>query len=154
MLGPTKIYLAVQPAPSSQQQQQQSQQQQQQQQQPQQSQGSATPSTPTTPASKPAVVPASPAPAALPNSQAETAAAAAEASQSATPATPEKPKVVVQQVSRASVSEDEAAPKTAVANGQQPAKTSKEGSQPAANKFILTPDYIQQSNYIPLPYGH
>ncbi|XP_034937972.1 nucleosome-remodeling factor subunit NURF301 isoform X2 [Chelonus insularis] len=60
-----------------------------------------------------------------------------------TPVQPDKPKVVVQQVSRTSVSEDEPQ-RTSIANGQQPAQTSKDAS-PGQNKFIVTPDYIQQT---------
>ena len=84
------------------------------------------------------------------NTQTEIAASTAETTQSVTPATPEKPKVVVQQVSRASISEDEPAQKTALANGQQSAQTSNEPAQvttQSPNKFILTPDYIQQSKF-------
>lgn len=63
----------------------------------------------------------------------------------ATPTSPEKPKVVVQQVGQPSVPSEEESQKTTVANGQQPLQTLKEGSDSSGNKFILTPDYIQQS---------
>lgn len=105
VLGPTKIYLAVQPAP-------------------------ATP-TPTTPVVTPTIAPATAA-------VKPTTPIATTIKIEKTSPEPEKPKVVVQQVSRTSISEDEP-PKT-LANGQQPPPGSKE-----ANKFILTPDYIQQT---------
>ncbi|XP_043274049.1 nucleosome-remodeling factor subunit NURF301 isoform X2 [Venturia canescens] len=131
VLGPTKIYLAVQPAPGTPA-------------TPVVSQVSTTPSTPSTPVTKPAVVPSSPATA--PSIKIEPETVTAEASQTAVPATPEKPKVVVQQVSRASIPENESSQKTPLPNGQQPAQGSKDVTQTtSANKFILTPDYIQQT---------
>ena len=61
-----------------------------------------------------------------------------------TPVSPEKPKVVVQQVGRSAETEEE--PQRAnMANGQQPPQTPKDQNQSASNKFIITPDYIQQS---------
>lgn len=62
-----------------------------------------------------------------------------------TSSSPEKPKVVVQQVAQPSVTTEEESQKTNVANGQQPLQSLKEGNDSSANKFILTPDYIQQS---------
>ena len=69
-----------------------------------------------------------------------------ETPQTTTPKSTEKPKVVVQQVGRvANVTEDDTQ-KANIANGQQPSSQSvKEGSDSSSNKFILTPDYIQQS---------
>lgn len=59
--------------------------------------------------------------------------------------TPEKPKVVVQQVGRTGNMTDE--DKLQLANGQQPKATQKDANQ-SANKFIITPDYIQQSKML------
>lgn len=64
---------------------------------------------------------------------------------STTPTSAEKPKVVVQQVAQPSVTSEEEPQKTNVANGQQPLQSLKEGNDSSANKFILTPDYIQQT---------
>lgn len=55
----------------------------------------------------------------------------------------DKPKVVVQQVSKIHVSENEYQ-RTTTMNGEQLARTSNESNEPI-NKFILTPDYIQQT---------
>ncbi|KAK0170901.1 hypothetical protein PV328_008686 [Microctonus aethiopoides] len=55
----------------------------------------------------------------------------------------DKPKVVVQQVSKIHVSENELQ-RTTTMNGEQLARTSNELNEPI-NKFILTPDYIQQT---------
>lgn len=58
----------------------------------------------------------------------------------------DKPKVVVQQVGRVTNATEDDAQKANIANGQQPSSQSlKEGSDSSPNKFILTPDYIQQS---------
>lgn len=60
------------------------------------------------------------------------------------PVSPEKPKVVVQQVGRSAETEEE--PQRAnMANGQQPQQPTRDQNQSASNKFIITPDYIQQS---------
>lgn len=61
-----------------------------------------------------------------------------------TSSSPEKPKVVVQQVAQPSANTDDESQKSNVANGQQPLQSLKEGDT-STNKFILTPDYIQQS---------
>ncbi|XP_033322004.1 nucleosome-remodeling factor subunit NURF301 E(bx) isoform X1 [Megalopta genalis] len=127
VLGPTKIYLAVQPAPNSQQALQSS-------------QSSTTVNTPATPAGKTQTA-----------QQPVVSPTAATESQTGTesipelPATTEKPKVVVQQVGQPNVPSEEESQKTNVANGQQPLQTLKEGSDSSGNKFILTPDYIQQT---------
>lgn len=66
--------------------------------------------------------------------------------QAVTPKSTDKPKVVVQQVGRVANTTEDDAQKANVANGQQPSSQSlKEGSDSSSNKFILTPDYIQQS---------
>ncbi|XP_012142204.1 nucleosome-remodeling factor subunit NURF301 E(bx) isoform X2 [Megachile rotundata] len=132
VLGPTKIYLAVQPAPNSQQ-------------AVQSSQNSTTANTPATPAAKPQITQqpvVSPPAAAEPQTGTESIP---ELPSTATPSSPEKPKVVVQQVAQPSVPSEEEPQKTNVANGQQPLQSLKEGSDSSANKFILTPDYIQQT---------
>lgn len=56
-------------------------------------------------------------------------------------------KVVVQQVNRdLSTSETtEETQRTNVVNGQQPTQSTSEQNQ--SNKFVLTPDYIQQSKF-------
>ncbi|XP_026669711.1 nucleosome-remodeling factor subunit NURF301 isoform X4 [Ceratina calcarata] len=128
VLGPTKIYLAVQPAPNSQ----------------QSVQSSTTANTPATPAAKPQTTQqpvVSPAAATEPQSGTETIPELP----STTSNSPEKPKVVVQQVGQPNVVSEEESQKTNVANGQQPLQSLKEGSDSSANKFILTPDYIQQT---------
>ncbi|GAB1859808.1 Nucleosome-remodeling factor subunit NURF301 [Camponotus japonicus] len=131
VLGPTKIYLAVQPVqPSNNQQQQQ-----------QTSQVSSTASTPmaSTPKQQPIV---SPPPATEPQGAIETIP---EFPQAVTPKS-DKPKVVVQQVGRVTNATEDDAQKANIANGQQPSSQSlKEGSDSSPNKFILTPDYIQQT---------
>ncbi|XP_015431575.1 PREDICTED: nucleosome-remodeling factor subunit NURF301 [Dufourea novaeangliae] len=133
VLGPTKIYLAVQPAPNSQQ-------------AIQSSQSSATANTPaTTPASKPQAAQqsvVSPSAATEPQTGTESIP---ELPATTTTTSPEKPKVVVQQVGQPSVPSEEESQKTSVANGQQPLQTLKEGNDSSGNKFILTPDYIQQT---------
>lgn len=57
----------------------------------------------------------------------------------------DKPKVVVQQIGRASNSSQDEMQKANIVNGQQPSQSLKEGNDSSSNKFILTPDYIQQS---------
>ncbi|CAK9823195.1 Nucleosome-remodeling factor subunit NURF301 [Anthophora retusa] len=132
VLGPTKIYLAVQPAPNSQQ-------------SIQSSQSSTTANTPATPAPKlqttqqPVV---SPPAATEPQTGTESIP---ELPSTATSSSPEKPKVVVQQVAQPNVTTEEESQKTNVANGQQPLQSLKDGNDSSANKFILTPDYIQQT---------
>ncbi|KAG7208953.1 hypothetical protein KM043_015126 [Ampulex compressa] len=130
VLGPTKIYLAVQPAPGTQ--------------QPiQTSQTSATPTTPTVPTPKQtqqSVV--SPSPATEPQAGTESIP---ELPQATSPHSADKPKVVVQQVGQASNTTEDESSKANVANGQQPLQTLKEGNESSSNKFILTPDYIQQT---------
>lgn len=69
-----------------------------------------------------------------------------ETPQTVTPKLVDKPKVVVQQVGRVVNATEDDTQKTNLANGQQPSSQSvKEGSDSSPNKFILTPDYIQQS---------
>lgn len=129
VLGPTKIYLAVQPAPSSQ----------------QSIQSSTAANTPATPATKPQIAQqpvVSPPAATEPQTGTESIP---ELPSTATSSSPEKPKVVVQQVAQPSVTTEEESQKTNVANGQQPLQSLKEGNDSSANKFILTPDYIQQT---------
>lgn len=75
--------------------------------------------------------------------QTETAATPAP-SLTGIPGSPAKPKVVVQQVGRPTSVENEPQRAT-VANGQQPSQPSQEPNQTSPNKFVLTPDYIQQS---------
>ena len=70
-----------------------------------------------------------------------------EAPKPAEASSPKKAKVVVQQVQRETTSEEESK-RANVANGQQPSQTPKEPNQSTANKFVLTPDYIQQSKSI------
>jgi len=68
-----------------------------------------------------------------------------ETPQAATRKSTDKPKVVVQQVRVANMTEDDTQ-KANIANGQQPSSQSvNEGSDSSPKKFILTPDYIQQS---------
>ncbi|XP_006608523.1 nucleosome-remodeling factor subunit NURF301 isoform X2 [Apis dorsata] len=132
VLGPTKIYLAVQPAPNSQQ-------------SIQSSQSSTTANTPATPATKPQIAQqpvVSPPAATEPQTGNESIP---ELPSTATSSSPEKPKVVVQQVAQPNVTTEEESQKTNVANGQQPLQSLKEGNDSSANKFILTPDYIQQT---------
>ncbi|KAF3427886.1 hypothetical protein E2986_08829 [Frieseomelitta varia] len=129
VLGPTKIYLAVQPAPSSQ----------------QSIQSSTAANTPATPATKPQIAQqpvVSPPAATEPQTGTESIP---ELPSTTTSSSPEKPKVVVQQVAQPSVTTEEESQKTNVANGQQPLQSLKEGNDSSANKFILTPDYIQQT---------
>lgn len=69
-----------------------------------------------------------------------------ETTQTTTPKSTDKPKVVVQQVGRVTNATEDDTQKMNIANGQQPSSQSvKEGSDSSPNKFILTPDYIQQS---------
>lgn len=69
-----------------------------------------------------------------------------ETPQAVTPVKSDKPKVVVQQVGRVTNVTEEDVQKANIANGLQPSSQSaKEGSDSSPNKFILTPDYIQQS---------
>ncbi|XP_011646534.1 nucleosome-remodeling factor subunit NURF301 isoform X3 [Pogonomyrmex barbatus] len=132
VLGPTKIYLAVQPAQSSNNQQSQ--------QQPQTTQASSAASTPVSTSKQQPVI--------SPSSTTESRSAnetIPETPQATTPKSTDKPKVVVQQVGRvANVTEDDIQ-KTNIANGQQPSQALKEGNDSSPNKFILTPDYIQQT---------
>lgn len=66
--------------------------------------------------------------------------------QTVTPKSTEKPKVVVQHVGRVANATEDDNQKTNIANGQQPSSQSaQEESDSSPNKFILTPDYIQQS---------
>lgn len=66
--------------------------------------------------------------------------------QAVTPKSADKPKVVVQQVGRVTNTTEDDTQKTNIANGQQPSSQSlKDGNDSSTNKFILTPDYIQQS---------
>ncbi|XP_024944598.1 nucleosome-remodeling factor subunit NURF301 isoform X2 [Cephus cinctus] len=135
VLGPTKIYLAVQPAPGTYSPQAQT------------NQTSSTPGTPSAPTSKqqtqqPMVSPPSATVPPLTSSQMDSGTIPSQ-SQAATASTPEKPKVVVQQVGRPGSTADAAdTPRTSMANGQQP---SQDANQSSSNKFILTPDYIQQT---------
>ncbi|XP_072747484.1 LOW QUALITY PROTEIN: nucleosome-remodeling factor subunit NURF301 [Anoplolepis gracilipes] len=133
VLGPTKIYLAVQPSqPSNNQQQQQ-----------QTSQVSSTASTPAASIPKQQQPIVSPPPATEPQGATETIP---EFPQAVTPKSTDKPKVVVQQVGRVANATEDDAQKGNIANGQQPSSQSlKEGSDSSSNKFILTPDYIQQT---------
>ncbi|XP_018403305.1 PREDICTED: nucleosome-remodeling factor subunit NURF301-like isoform X2 [Cyphomyrmex costatus] len=124
VLGPTKIYLAVQPPQSSNNNQQQ---------QLPTSQASSTANTPvsSTPKQQQSIT--------SPSSTSETP-------QATTPKSIEKPKVVVQQVGRVANATEDDVQKANIANGQQPSSQSmKEGSDSSSNKFILTPDYIQQT---------
>lgn len=57
----------------------------------------------------------------------------------------DKPKVVVQQVGRVTNTTMDDLQKTNIANGQQPSSQSVKEGDDSSNKFILTPDYIQQS---------
>lgn len=68
-----------------------------------------------------------------------------ELSQTATPKSADKPKVVVQQVGRVINATDDETQKANIANGQQPSSQSQKDGNDPTNKFILTPDYIQQS---------
>ncbi|XP_018314724.1 nucleosome-remodeling factor subunit NURF301 isoform X2 [Mycetomoellerius zeteki] len=124
VLGPTKIYLAVQPAQSSNNNQQQ---------QSTTSQASSAANTPvsSTPKQQQSIISSS---------------STNETPQATTPKSTEKPKVVVQQVGRVANVTDDDTQKANIANGQQPSSQSvKEGSDSSPNKFILTPDYIQQT---------
>ncbi|XP_015116667.1 nucleosome-remodeling factor subunit NURF301 isoform X2 [Diachasma alloeum] len=115
VLGPMKIYLAMQPVSSQ----------------------SSTPQTPAKP----------PVPAPGVKNQAPTPVKPVVAKENI-PETPkqtqqpEKPKVVVQPVSKTLDQEDQKGLHT-LANGQQPSQTPKDPL--GQNKFILTPDYIQQT---------
>ncbi|XP_074105928.1 nucleosome-remodeling factor subunit NURF301 E(bx) isoform X2 [Cotesia typhae] len=135
VLGPTKIYLAVQPATQS---------------------TPTTPQTTTTTAAKTPIAiktPATPAPALTPvktpipvthikvekNLDMPKIAPA--------PAPADKPKVVVQQVSRTSVSEDEPQ-RTVLANGQQPTTIKTEvtvKNEEDKDTFTVTEDFIEHS---------
>ncbi|XP_018057443.1 PREDICTED: nucleosome-remodeling factor subunit NURF301 isoform X2 [Atta colombica] len=123
VLGPTKIYLAVQPAQSSNNNQQQQ--------------------SPTTQVSSVANTPVSATPK---QQQSISPSSTNETPQATTPKSTEKPKVVVQQVGRVANVTDDDTQKANIANGQQPSSQSmKEGNDSSSNKFILTPDYIQQT---------
>ncbi|XP_058794232.1 nucleosome-remodeling factor subunit NURF301 isoform X2 [Phymastichus coffea] len=114
VLGPTKIYLAVQPPTSS---------------QAQQSQNASSNKSESNATVKPE-----------PGTPAKTEV-------KVEPTSPKKAKVVVQQV-RGNVpvtTSGDDVQKNNVANGQQPGETSKDTNAAAGNKFILTPDYIQQT---------
>ncbi|KAK7791905.1 hypothetical protein R5R35_005426 [Gryllus longicercus] len=145
VLGPTKIYLAVQPPPQQQQQLLQQQQQLQPQQQPQQqSIQSPTPPATTVNSAVPGAVQSSP----IPDS----------------PKKPQ-PKVVVQQVGQAetpqlSLGSVVASGNNAQQNAQLASEQARAAQEAAAgllavskqggpNKFVLTPDYIQQTHSVP-----
>ncbi|XP_012232371.1 nucleosome-remodeling factor subunit NURF301 isoform X2 [Linepithema humile] len=152
VLGPTKIYLAVQPAqPSNNQQQQQQQQPQPQPQaqaQTQTSQASSTASTPVASTPKQQQSTVSPPPAAEPQGATESIP---ELPQTVTAKSAEKPKVVVQHVGRVANATEDDSQKANIANGQQPSSQPlQEESDSAPNKFVLTPDYIQQTIKIAL----
>jgi hypothetical protein len=66
-------------------------------------------------------------------------------SQVITPKVTDKPKVVVQQVGRVTNATEDDSQKVNIANGQQPSSQSQKEEGDTSNKFILTPDYIQQS---------
>ncbi|XP_014598172.1 PREDICTED: nucleosome-remodeling factor subunit NURF301 isoform X1 [Polistes canadensis] len=127
VLGSTKIYLAIQPAPGSQ--------------HVQTSQTSTAASTPTVPTSKQQVQHPtdSPPPATEPQTDIESIP---ELQQASVPSTPEKPKVVVQQVDRANNIVTEEPPKRND-NGED----SSESLQNVAKdeKFVLTPEFVQQT---------
>ncbi|XP_026828403.1 nucleosome-remodeling factor subunit NURF301 isoform X1 [Ooceraea biroi] len=128
VLGPTKIYLAVQPAqPSNQQQQSQTAQS-----------SSATTSVTSSPKQQSTVSSSS-----TVESQGTTETIP-EGSQVITPKSADKPKVVVQQVGRVANAADDDSQKANIANGQQPSQSQNEEGD-SSNKFILTPDYIQQT---------
>ncbi|XP_046429162.1 nucleosome-remodeling factor subunit NURF301 isoform X3 [Neodiprion fabricii] len=129
VLGPTKIYLAVQPAPGT--------------------QTAVASRTPTTSAhtqqtQQPVASPPHTTPsAAAPQTESATTPAP---SQTAAPGSPIKPKVVVQQVGRPTTGSEAEPQRAALANGQQPSQPSQEPNQTSSpNKFVLTPDYIQQT---------
>jgi len=66
--------------------------------------------------------------------------------QTVTPKSIEKPKVVVQHVGRVANATEDDSQKANIANGQQPSsQPTQEENDSSPNKFILTPDYIQQS---------
>ncbi|KAL0125669.1 hypothetical protein PUN28_004623 [Cardiocondyla obscurior] len=133
VLGPTKIYLAVQPAQSSNNQQQQS----------QNSQTSSVTNIPTPSTPKQQQIKTSPSSTSEPQSVTESIP---ETPQAVTPKATDKPKVVVQQVGRVANSTEDDTQKTNIANGQQPSSQSvKEKKDSSPDKFILTPDYIQQT---------
>ncbi|XP_012274975.1 nucleosome-remodeling factor subunit NURF301 isoform X2 [Orussus abietinus] len=135
VLGPTKIYLAVQPAPGT---------------FVPQTQPQATQTVPPAPAATPIKV-QQPVESSTVSAQStadpETQAAADATSEvpRVTPSSPGKPKVVVQQVRRSGTAGEDEPQRVNMANGQQlSSQTSKENQQ-SPNKFILTPDYIQQT---------
>ncbi|XP_077275780.1 nucleosome-remodeling factor subunit NURF301 E(bx) isoform X1 [Temnothorax americanus] len=131
VLGPTKIYLAVQPAQSSNNQQSQN------------SQTSSVTNTPVSSTPKQQQSTMSPSATSEPQSATETIP---ETPQAVTPKSADKPKVVVQQVGRVVNAIEDDTQKANIANGQQPSSQSvKEGSDSAPNKFILTPEYVQQT---------
>ncbi|XP_036150042.1 nucleosome-remodeling factor subunit NURF301 isoform X2 [Monomorium pharaonis] len=134
VLGPTKIYLAVQPAQSPNNQQQQS----------QTSQASPATNTPASSITKQQQSITPPSSTSEPQSITETIP---ETPQPTTPVkSSEKPKVVVQQVGRVANAAEEDVQKMNIANGQQPtSQSTKEGNDSSSNKFVLTPDYIQQT---------
>ncbi|XP_011164539.2 nucleosome-remodeling factor subunit NURF301 isoform X2 [Solenopsis invicta] len=128
VLGPTKIYLAVQPAQSPNNQQSQT------------SQASSVANTPVSSIPKQQTPPSST------NESQSVTETIPETPQVTTPVKSiEKPKVVVQQVGRVGNATEEDVQKTNIANGQQPSQSAKEGNDSSSNKFILTPDYIQQT---------
>ncbi|XP_014482955.1 PREDICTED: nucleosome-remodeling factor subunit NURF301 isoform X2 [Dinoponera quadriceps] len=134
VLGPTKIYLAVQPVQSSNNQQQQ---------QAQTSQASSTATVATTSSPKQqqqqSVICSPP----VTESQGSTETIP-ELSQVVATKSADKPKVVVQQVGRVTNATEDETQKASIANGQQPS-SQKDGNDSSTNKFILTPDYIQQT---------
>ncbi|XP_051172895.1 nucleosome-remodeling factor subunit NURF301-like isoform X2 [Leptopilina boulardi] len=129
VLGPTKLYVAVHP-----------------------------PATPSTPAQTSGLTPTTTTPVVNSKTEPETEneqnsptlspvikkETEIKAEVTSTPATPEKPKVVVQQVGRNAETED-GPQKIQMANGQQPLQTLKKEPGQASNKFVITPDYIQQT---------
>ncbi|XP_011866666.1 PREDICTED: nucleosome-remodeling factor subunit NURF301 isoform X2 [Vollenhovia emeryi] len=131
VLGPTKIYLAVQPAQSSNNQQKQS-------------QNLQTSLTNTSTSSTPKQQQSTTSPSSINESQSTTETIPK--TPQTTPKSTDKPKVVVQQVGRVANTTEDDTQKANIANGQQPSSQStKEGNDSSPNKFILTPDYIQQT---------
>ncbi|XP_033215194.1 nucleosome-remodeling factor subunit NURF301 isoform X2 [Belonocnema kinseyi] len=133
VLGPTKIYLAVHPAPGSQAETPQTQTQ-------AQVSKVQTPTTVVSSVKQEGVTDQ--------NSQTQTPVVKKEpdlvSESKSAPVSPEKPKVVVQQVGRNAETEEEPH-RTNMANGQQPPQNPRDQNQSGSNKFIITPDYIQQT---------
>ncbi|XP_032667402.1 nucleosome-remodeling factor subunit NURF301 isoform X2 [Odontomachus brunneus] len=134
VLGPTKIYLAVQPVQSSNNQQQT-----------QTPQTASTVNTTTTSSPKQQQQQSVASSPSVTESRASTETIP-ELSQAVTTKSADKPKVVVQQVGRVMNATEDETQKASIANGQQPSSQSqKDGNDSSTNKFILTPDYIQQT---------